>query len=101
MYIQYQLVFCYINRFANRLANRLNAISIIVSPKHRMGLATSTYFIFTDLGIGIRPFILGSLVPVMGFRELYMTIAIVVFACLFLYYFLHGRKAVHGTVNVG
>lgn len=77
------------------------AISIKVSPKHRMGLATSTYFIFTDLGVGIGPFILGSLIPVIGFRGLYMTMAIVVFACIFLYYFLHGRKAVHGTVNVG
>ncbi|MGE8080034.1 MFS transporter [Peribacillus loiseleuriae] len=77
------------------------AISIKVSPKHRMGLATSTYFIFTDLGVGIGPFILGFMIPVIGFRGLYVTMAIVVFACIFLYYFLHGRKAVRGTVNVG
>ncbi|MBA9026499.1 MFS transporter [Peribacillus huizhouensis] len=76
------------------------AISIKVSPKHRMGLATSTYFIFTDLGVGIGPFILGSLIPVMGFRGLYMTMAIVIFACIFLYYFLHGKKAVRGTVTM-
>ncbi|KMY48616.1 MFS transporter [Peribacillus loiseleuriae] len=77
------------------------AISIKVSPKHRMGLATSTYFIFTDLGVGIGPFILGFMIPVIGFRGLYVTMAIVVFACIFLYYFLHGRKAVRGTANVG
>ncbi|MFJ5622967.1 MFS transporter [Peribacillus loiseleuriae] len=77
------------------------AISIKVSPKHRMGLATSTYFIFTDLGVGIGPFILGFMIPVIGFRGLYVTMAIVVFACIFLYYFLHGRKAVRKTVHVG
>jgi hypothetical protein len=28
-----------------------------VSPKDRLGLATSTNFIFQDLGIGVGPFI--------------------------------------------
>lgn len=70
------------------------AISVKVSPPHRIGLATSTFFIFTDLGIGIGPFLLGFLVPITGFRSMYVVIGIVVFACLFLYYALHGKKAV-------
>ncbi|HEY2419845.1 MAG TPA: MFS transporter [Neobacillus sp.] len=69
------------------------AISIKVSPKNRMGLATSTFFIFMDGGIGIGPFILGLLVPIIGFRGLYQCMGIVLIACIFLYYFLHGRKA--------
>lgn len=69
------------------------AISVKVSPSHRMGLATSTFFIFLDGGAGIGPFFLGFLIPVIGFRGLYVSMAIVVFACIFLYYFLHGRKA--------
>lgn len=73
------------------------AISIKVSPKHRMGLATSTFFIFLDGGIGIGPFLLGLFVPVIGFRGLYTSMAIVVFACIFIYYFLHGRKARRGN----
>ena len=68
------------------------AISIKVSPKHRMGLATSTYFIFADVGIGIGPFLLGFLIPIIDYRGLYVILAIVVFACTFLYYFMHGRK---------
>lgn len=68
------------------------AISIKVSPKNRMGLATSTFFIFLDGGIGVGPFILGLLIPFIGYRGLYMVMAVVVLACLFLYYFLHGRK---------
>jgi MFS family permease len=69
------------------------AVAIKVSPKHRMGLATSTFFIFTDGGVGIGPFILGFLVPVIDYRGLYILMGFMVFACAFLYYFLHGRKA--------
>lgn len=68
------------------------AISIKVSPSHRMGLATSTFFVFADGGIGIGPFLLGFLIPVMGFREVYVLVSIVVLLCSFLYYFLLGRK---------
>ncbi|WP_019240792.1 MULTISPECIES: MFS transporter [Bacillus] len=72
------------------------AISVKVSPPHRIGLATSTFFIFTDLGIGVGPFLLGLLVPITGFRTMYLIIGIVIFACLFLYYILHGKKATKG-----
>lgn len=68
------------------------AVAIKVSPRHRMGLATSTFFIFLDGGIGIGPFLLGFLIPVMGFREVYVLVSIVVLLCSFLYHFLHGRK---------
>ncbi|GAA4719904.1 MFS transporter [Brevibacillus fulvus] len=76
------------------------AISIKVSPKDRMGLATSTFFIFLDGGIGIGPFVLGLLIPVLGYRGLYIAMAVLVFLSLFLYYFLHGRKAGKGSAPV-
>ncbi|MDP4087161.1 MAG: MFS transporter [Bacillota bacterium] len=69
------------------------AVAIKVSPKHRMGLATSTFFIFTDGGVGIGPFILGFLIPVIHYRGLYILMGFVVFSCAFIYYFLHGRIA--------
>lgn len=72
------------------------AISVKVSPPHRMGLATSTFFSFIDGGIGVGPFLLGFMIPVIGLRGLYESLAIIVFACSFLYYFLHGRKAKDG-----
>ncbi len=69
-------------------------IAIKSSPPHRMGMATSTFFSFIDGGVGIGPFILGFLIPVTGYRFLYISMAVVVFACIFLYYCLHGRKVV-------
>ncbi|MCR6546982.1 MFS transporter [Dehalobacterium formicoaceticum] len=69
------------------------AISVKVSPKDRIGLATSTWFIFLDGGLGIGPYIMGLFIPFIGYRGLYMAIAVIVFACLFLYFSLYGRKA--------
>jgi MFS family permease len=68
------------------------AISIKVTPPHRLGLATATYFIFLDLGFGIGPYLLGFLIPFTGYRCLYIIIAVVTLADMVLYYFLYGRK---------
>ncbi|WP_010676641.1 MFS transporter [Bacillus timonensis] len=69
------------------------AIAIKESPKHRVGLATSTYLICIDFGVGVGPFVLGAVIPMFGFRGLYVTLAIVIFLCIFLYFVLHGKKA--------
>lgn len=70
------------------------AIAIKVSPKERVGLATSTWFIFFDGGVGVGPSILGFIIPFIGYRGLYLTMAIILFAGLLLYYLLHGRKTI-------
>ena len=69
------------------------AISIMDVPADRLGLATATYFVFVDLGFGIGPFLLGSLVPFTGYRGLYLMMTILILATIPLYYYLHGRKA--------
>ncbi|MBN2401237.1 MAG: MFS transporter [Spirochaetes bacterium] len=69
------------------------AISIKVAPPNRLGLATSTYFIFFDFGFGIGPYLFGILLQFSGFRELYFTAAIVILCAVVFYYFLYGRKA--------
>ncbi|MGC4018547.1 MAG: MFS transporter [Muricomes sp.] len=68
------------------------AIAVKSAPSHRIGLATSTFLAITDTGVGIGPFLLGILVPVVGFGGLYKAMAGVTIVSLVLYYFLHGRK---------
>jgi MFS family permease len=68
------------------------AVSVKVTPPQRLGLATSTFFIFVDLGFGIGPYILGFFVPYTGFRGLYMIMVGVILFSMALYYFLHGKK---------
>ncbi|MGE7935091.1 MFS transporter [Viridibacillus arvi] len=68
------------------------ALAIKVTPNHQLGLATSTYFIFYDFGLGVGPYLLGFLVPVFGYRHLFLSMVIVILISIVLYYFLHGRK---------
>lgn len=66
-------------------------IAVMLAPRHRIGLATSTFFAILDIGVGVGPFLLGFLVPVIGFRGLYIVMAGVVVFSLGLYY-LYGRR---------
>jgi MFS family permease len=69
------------------------AIAVKATPRERLGLANSTFYIFLDGGVGIGPFVLGLFIPFTGYRGMYIGMAIVVAVCLLLYYLLHGRTA--------
>lgn len=77
------------------------ALAIKVTPPERLGLANTTYFIALDLGLGFGPFLLGYIVPSLGYRGMYMTLAFVVLAGIIVYYFLHGRRDKEITKNSG
>lgn len=68
-------------------------IAVKISPPHRMGLATSTFFVFADIGVGLSPFLCGLAIPYLGYRGTYVAVAIVAAGSLLLYYGLHGRHA--------
>ncbi|MBV5191707.1 MFS transporter [Staphylococcus chromogenes] len=68
-------------------------IVIQQSPKEKMGLATSTFFIFLDFGAGIDPFILGALIPFTGYRMLYLLMAMIGVFAIIGYFFAHGKSA--------
>ncbi|PKI14462.1 MFS transporter [Staphylococcus shinii] len=68
------------------------AIAIQQSPTDKIGLATSTFYMFADFGAGIGPFMLGVVIPLMGYRNLYLTMSILVIVSIILYYFMHGKQ---------
>ena len=68
-------------------------VAINEAPRHRIGLATSTYFVFFDFGIGVGPFLMGFILPLIGFRGLYGSMAAIIIICIFVYYIVHGKKA--------
>ncbi len=74
------------------------AIAIKLTPPHRMGLATSTFFIFLDAGLGFGPYLLGFFIPFTGYSTLYMILGVVVLVSSGLYYLLHGKKE-KATIN--
>ncbi|QUG40262.1 MFS transporter [Psychrobacillus sp. INOP01] len=67
-------------------------IAVKVTEPHRFGLATATYFILFDIGLGIGPYILGFIVPETGYRAIFVAMVVVIIICIPLYYLLHGRK---------
>ncbi|MFD2830767.1 MFS transporter [Corticicoccus populi] len=69
------------------------AIAVKAAPKEKIGLATSTFYMLADLGAGFSPFILGLLIPVLGYRHLYLALSVLVLLLIGLYYILHGRTA--------
>lgn len=69
------------------------AIAVKVTDHEKMGLATSTYFIFLDFALGFGPYILGIFIPAIGLHGLYRYLSFFVIIGIVAYYFLHGRKA--------
>lgn len=68
------------------------AMAVKGTPINRMGVATSTFYAFLDLGVGIGPFMLGVFIPIIGYRPLYLILASIAGACLVIYYFVYGKK---------
>lgn len=67
-------------------------IAVKVTEPHRFGLATSTYFILYDLGLGVGPFILGMIEPHTTYRTIFVSMIPLILICIPLYYLLVGRK---------
>lgn len=91
--IGYQLLFAavFVGIGFGAIQSSALAIAVKITPSHRLGLANSTYFTFSDLGMGTGPLLVGILIPYLSYRGMYAVVAVILLACLFLYHFLHGR----------
>ncbi|NTV89892.1 MAG: MFS transporter [Clostridiales bacterium] len=68
-------------------------IMVKASPKERIGVATSTYFAFSDSGMGLGPLVMGLVVSWKGYSAMYLVTAGICAVGLILYWFTHGNKA--------
>lgn len=69
------------------------AVCVKLVPIRRVGVATSTYFITLDLGLGVGPYFLGLVRPSMGFSGVYVVTAVFALLCFVMYHFMYGRRA--------
>ncbi|WP_438497053.1 MFS transporter [Paenibacillus sp. IHBB 3054] len=67
-------------------------IAVNAVEPHRVGLATSTFLIFFEMGTGTGPYLLGLVIQKTGYSALYAILGVFIFAISILYYFLHGKK---------
>jgi predicted MFS family arabinose efflux permease len=70
----------------------LQTIALRSSSPQRRGLATSTFFLFFDMGAGIGSITLGVIASNYGERSMYLISAGIVAISLLLYYGLYNRK---------
>ena len=68
------------------------AIVVTMSPPHRIGVATSTFYLLLDAGTGIGPLLLGSLLALTGFHGMYAVLAVVILLSAVLYHVAHGFR---------
>lgn len=68
------------------------AIAVKSTTLERMGLATSTFFIALDAGLGFGPFLLGFVLNYFSYAQMYILTGLIAATTIPLYYFLHGRK---------
>ena len=67
------------------------AVTVKIVPVHRIGVATSTYFIALDMGLGFGPYILGAVKEVVGYTSMFHVSVVVALLALVAYYLLYGR----------
>ena len=66
------------------------------TPRHRYGMANSTYNASIDSGYGVGPFLLGLTVPFIGYRGMFLVLAILVAVLIPFYYFGHRKHQTRG-----
>ncbi|KIH70307.1 MFS transporter [Salinicoccus roseus] len=66
-------------------------VCVNLASRENVGLATSTYFIMLEIGLGFGPFFLGFLVPSLGYGGLYQFLVISVLIAMGIFHFVYGR----------
>ncbi len=77
------------------IGSSTQTIAIKVTSPERVGLANSTYYMFSDIGMGIGPMVVGFVIPYLGYRGMYAVVGIIALVCIGLYYLFHGKRAAH------
>src|SRR5699024_7166271 len=69
------------------------AIAVSAVSPAEIGVATSTFFLMLDLGVGFGPVVLGLTIPHLGYTGMFGILAAFSAAGIALYYLVHGRHS--------
>lgn len=75
------------------------AVSIKIVPFSLISQATSTFFIFFDIGIGLSPYLLGLLIPYISYAHLYTLVGVITLIAIPLYWLIHHHPQSKITTN--
>lgn len=61
------------------------------TPPAEMGRANSTFMMSLDLGSGVGPIVIGSIIPFIGYSASYLALAVLAAVAALLYHRVHGK----------
>ncbi len=82
---------CLIGIGFGNMQSCIQAMAIQAVDSNSMALATSTFFIFVDAGLGFGPSLLGLLIPHLGFANMYTLLGALTLLTILPYLLLHLR----------
>lgn len=85
-----------LDKYVQREALPIALVSVFFGAAYASVL--SLFYMLADLGAGFSPFLLGMLIPLLGYRNLYLVMGLLIIATTALYYVLHGKKARQGKM---
>lgn len=63
------------------------------APAAEQGRANSTFMMGLDVGSGFGPMVLGAVLELLTYREMYLALSVVAVLTIVIYYLVHGRYA--------
>ncbi|MBO0927780.1 MFS transporter [Staphylococcus sp. 30400_3112M30941] len=79
------------------LSSAMQSIAIKVSPPIKYGIATSTFYVGLDAGVGFGPSFLGLFSHMFSHSEIFGFMAALAIITMVVYFFVHGRHVTHNT----
>ncbi|MBE5660244.1 MFS transporter [Staphylococcus sp. SS251] len=79
------------------LSSAMQSIAIKVSPPIKYGIATSTFYVGLDAGVGFGPSFLGLFSHMFSHSEIFGFMAALAIITMVVYFFVHGRHVTHNA----
>ncbi|API80178.1 MFS transporter [Staphylococcus argenteus] len=77
------------------LSSAMQSIAIKVSPPIKYGIATSTFYVGLDAGVGFGPSFLGLFSHMFSHSQIFGFMAFLAIITMVVYFFVHGRHVTH------
>ncbi|WP_371128333.1 MFS transporter [Staphylococcus argenteus] len=77
------------------LSSAMQSIAIKVSPPIKYGIATSTFYVGLDAGVGFGPSFLGLFSHMFSHSQIFGFMAVLAIITMVVYFFVHGRHVTH------
>ena len=68
------------------------AVSLSLVSRSRYAQATTTFYVFFELGIGLGPYIFGHLIALVGYSGMFLSLSLMVLTSMGIYRVVHGGR---------